>query len=86
MQFARLDLRTSLRPARPSPRFKTRPHKLGIDLDECEPTAIGGGELIVARTIRIAEGARAIRIDAIRAGEGLVTSNLPVKLPERLPL
>src|SRR5215211_5590477 len=63
------------------PRFKPRPHRLGgLGLDERKYTAIGGDELIVTRAIRIGGGACAIRIDAIRAGEALITSDLPVKV------
>jgi hypothetical protein len=61
--------------------FKTRRHKLGgLGLDERKLTAIGGDELIETRAIRKGDGACAIRLDGIRAREGLVTRNLPVKV------
>src|SRR5215217_5004304 len=59
--------------------FKPRCHPLGgLGLHKRELIAIGVDELIVLRTIRIADGACAIRLDGIRAGEGILTSNLPV--------
>jgi hypothetical protein len=57
-----------------------RRHILGIGLDERKHTAIGGDEQMVARTVAKGGGASAIRLDGIRAGEGLVTKNLPVKV------
>src|SRR5918993_1177154 len=67
-------------PGRP-PRLKPRPHKLGgLGLDERKHTAIGGDEHVDLRTIRKGEGACAIRLDSVRAGDGLLTRNLPVKV------
>src|SRR5919107_4617647 len=63
------------------PRLKARPHKLGgLGLHERKHTAIRGDEQIDLRTIRKGEGACAIRLDGVRAKDGLVTSNLPVKV------
>src|SRR5215208_4040101 len=63
------------------PRLKPRPHKLGgLGLHERKLTAIGGVEQIDLRTIRKGEGACAIPLDGVRAGDGLLTSNLPVKV------
>src|SRR5918994_6827580 len=63
------------------PRFKPRPHKLGgLGLDERKDTAVWGDEHIDLRTIPIGDGACAIRLDCIRGGDGLLTSNLPVKV------
>src|SRR5918995_2885334 len=63
------------------PRFKLRPHKLGgLGLDERKDTAVWGDEHIDLRTIPIGDGACAIRLDGIRGGDGLLTSNLPVKV------
>src|SRR5215208_2565131 len=47
-----------------------------MDLHKRKLTAIGGDELIVTRAIRIGGGACAIRLDAIRPREGLVTNDL----------
>src|SRR5215204_1828423 len=50
--------------------FKPRDHILGgLGLHPREHTAVGGDEQIVPRTIRESDGACAIRIDGIRAGE-----------------
>src|SRR5688572_4508239 len=63
------------------PRFKPRSHKLGgLGLDERKLTAIGGDEHIDLRTIPKGDGACAIRLDGVRGGDALVTSNLPVKV------
>ena len=63
------------------PRLKPRPHKLGgLGLHERKHRAIGGEEQIDLRTIRKGDGACAIRLDGVRAGDGLVTRNLPVKV------
>jgi hypothetical protein len=74
-------------PAWPSPAVQTPPHNPGIGLDEGDHSAIGGGEEIVVRDyVRIhSDGACAIRLDAIRGGEGLLTSNLPFTLNEETP-
>ena len=62
------------------PQFKTRRHKLGIGTHERKHRPIRGDEQIVTRAIRKSEGACAIRLDAIRPGERLVTKSLPVKV------
>jgi hypothetical protein len=63
-----------------SPQFKTRRHNLGVGTHERELRAIRGDEHVVTRAIRKSEGACAIGLDAIRLGERLVTSDLPVKV------
>lgn len=67
--------------ARP-PRFVSRRHNPGVGLDEHEQTAIGRGELIEVKDsscdILIRLGHGAIRVDGIRAGVAVETSNLPV--------
>ena len=60
--------------------FKPRRHTTGIGLDEREHAAIGGDEQIALPTIRRGDGACAIRLDGIRAGGVLLTSNVPVKV------
>jgi hypothetical protein len=63
--------------------FKPRRHPLGrVNLHERELTAIGGYEQIVPKrfTIRIGDGGCAIRLDGVRASEGVLTRNLPAKV------
>src|SRR5215216_7977466 len=61
--------------------FQAPTHKLGgVGQDERDLIAIGGEELIRLRTIRIADSARATRLDCIRAGDRLVTNNLSAKV------
>ena len=59
--------------------FIPRQHPLGgLGLHVRQHRAIGGDVIIVLRTIRIGARACAIRLDSIRTGEGLLTSDLPV--------
>jgi hypothetical protein len=63
------------------PRFETRPHELGgLGLHERKHAAIGGDEYIDLRTIPKGDGACAVRLDRVREGVGLLTSNLPVEV------
>src|SRR5919107_3141974 len=63
------------------PQLKPRPHKLGgLGLHERKHRAIGGDEQIDLRTIRKGEGACAIPLDGVRAGDGLLTRKVPVKV------
>src|SRR5215208_6009606 len=61
--------------------FNPRRHSLGgLDLDEREHTAIGGDEHIKRFRWTVGDGACAIRLDRIRARDGLVANNIPIKV------
>ena len=62
--------------------FNPRRHSVGgLDLDEREHTAIGGDEHIKRFRWTVGDGACAIRLDRIRARDGLVANNIPITDP-----
>src|SRR5829696_6726289 len=73
------ELRLFRNPLGRHPYFRARRHNAGIGIYPREHAAVRGDEQIGLVAIR-GGGACAIRVDLIRAGEGLLTVNLPIKV------